>query len=45
MVGSIKSEYMSRPFRTQSDYILNNTALRLTACTVLLKVTPLRGDL
>ena len=50
MVGSIKmgSIYLfslSRPFGTQFGYILIITALRLTACTVLLMVTPLRGDL
>ena len=44
-MGSINSPSLSRLFETQFRYILTITALRLTACTVLLMVTPLRGDL
>ena len=44
-MGSINSEYMSHLSEMQFSYILTITALRLTACTVLLMVTPLRGDL
>ena len=35
---------VSRPVGTHIGYILTITALRLTACTVFLKVSPLRGD-
>ena len=35
---------MSRPVGTHIGYILTITALRLTACNVFLKVSPLRGD-
>ena len=45
MMGSINSEYMSHLSEMQFSYLLTITALRLTACTVLLMVTPLRGDL
>ena len=44
-MGSINAFSMSRLYETQFGYILTTTALRLTACTVLLMVTPLRGDL
>ena len=44
-VGSINLFSLSRLFETQFCYVLTITSLRLTACTVLLMVTPLRGDL
>ena len=43
-VGSIYLFIVSRPVGTHIGYILTITALRLTACTVFLKVSPLRGD-
>ena len=44
LVGSIYLFIVSRPVGTHIGYILTITALRLTACTVFLKVSPLRGD-